>query len=183
MLMAVFMGEMRKGDMAHKRSNVVGGILLVLAGIVLLLFQFVPGLADWVRIEWSWPLFVVGTGLLLLLYAIAGNVPDMAVPACIVGGIGLLLYWQNLTGRWETWSYAWTLIPGFSGVGAIIAALLSGKAKQLWEGVWAIVISAVLFAAFGSFFGGIKALGDWWPVLLILLGVLLLGRAILRPRA
>ncbi len=169
--------------MAQKRSSIVGGLLLVLVGIVLLLFQFVPGLADWVRIEWSWPLFVVGVGVLMLVYAIVGGVPDMAVPACVVSGIGLLLYWQNLTGRWDTWSYAWTLIPGFGGVGTMVAALLAGKAKQLWEGVWGILVSAILFAVFASFLGGVRVLGNWWPALLIVLGILLLGRTILRPRS
>ena len=37
--------------------------------------------------------------------------PGMLVPACIVGGIGGMLYWQNLTGDWASWSYSWSLIP------------------------------------------------------------------------
>ena len=40
----------------------------------------------------------------------------MMVPASIVTGIGGLLYWQNATGRWESWSYAWALIVASVGV-------------------------------------------------------------------
>jgi hypothetical protein len=43
----------------------------------------------------------------------------MAVAACIIGGIGGILYWQSYTGDWASWAYVWTLIPGFSGIGII----------------------------------------------------------------
>ena len=104
----------------------------------------------------------------------------MAVPACIVGGIGGLFYYQNATGDWESWSYVWALIPGFVGVGIILAGLLEGKLrKPLREGGQLVVISLIMFVIAGSIFGalGIGRLGDYWPVLLIVVGVLiLLGR-------
>jgi hypothetical protein len=108
----------------------------------------------------------------------------MAVPATIVGGIGGLLYWQDLTGRWETWSFAWALIPGFVGVGIILAGLLgAGKLRESIEsGGVLIIISLVLFAIFGSFLGGIDLLGSYWPVLLIALGLILLLRSIFTRR-
>ena len=50
-------------------------------------------------------------------------------------------------------------------------------------GLWLIVISLILFAVFSAimapFVGGPTFLGRYWPVLLILLGLLLLGRALL----
>jgi hypothetical protein len=99
----------------------------------------------------------------------------MAIPACIVGGIGGLLYWQNATGNWETWAYAWTLIPGFVGVGIILSGILSGKVNQgLREGGRTIIVSAVMFAIFGSLLGG-GDIFEWvFPIAAILGGVLLL---------
>ena len=107
----------------------------------------------------------------------------MAVPACIVGGIGGLLYWQNATGNWESWAYAWTLIPGFVGVGIVLSGLLGGEIRQsVSGGGWLILISLVLFTIFGSFFGALGIVGDYWPVLLILLGLLILIRSLFRSR-
>jgi hypothetical protein len=40
----------------------------------------------------------------------------------------------------------------------------------------------VLFAVFGSFFGALGMVGDYWPTLLILLGLLMLGRSVLQSR-
>ncbi len=164
-----------------RRSALVGGIVLILVGILFLVGQIVPGLWGWVG-PLSWPLIVVGVGVLLLLIGLASNAPGMAVPACIVGGIGLLLYWQNATGNWESWAYAWTLIPGFAGVGTLLMGLWTGQWKTIRGGLWSILVSLILFAIFGSFLGGPFSLGKYWPVLLILLGLLGLGRGFFRQQ-
>ena len=54
--------------------------------------------------------------------------------------------------------------------------------KQLLKLRWLILISLVLFAIFGSFFGALGLVGDYWPVLLIVLGLLMLVRRLFRPR-
>ena len=102
---------------SSQRSALGGGLILILIGALLLLGQLVPGIWSWVG-EASWPLIIVGAGLLLLIIGVLASAPGMAIPACIVGGIGLLLYWQNRTGNWESWAYAWALIAPLSvGVG------------------------------------------------------------------
>ena len=101
---------------SQRRSSLVGGLVLVLLGALFLAVQWLPGLQLW----FSWPLIIIGIGVLLLIVGLLTGVPAMAIPACIVGGIGGLLYWQNATGNWESWAYAWTLIPGFVGVGMVL---------------------------------------------------------------
>ena len=161
------------------RSSLAGGVVLILLGIVFLVTQWVPGFRVWA----SWPLVIVGVGLALLVIGLVLGAPGMAVPACIVGGIGALLYWQNVTGHWESWAYAWALIPGFVGVGVLLAGLLEGKFRQaLGGGGWLILISLVLFAIFGSFLGGLNLLGPYWPVLLIVLGLFILVARLVRRR-
>jgi hypothetical protein len=107
----------------RRRSSLAAGLVLILLGAWFLVAQWVPGLQTW----FSWPLTIVGVGVLLLIIGLLTRVPAMAVPACIVGGIGGLLYWQNATGNWESWAYAWTLIPGFVGVGIVLSGLLGGE--------------------------------------------------------
>lgn len=171
----------------QRRSNLVIGILLLLLGGWFLAVQLVPGLDRLIQIELAWPLIVIGVGVLLLLTGLLAGVPDMAVPAAVVGGIGVLLYWMNSTGNWASWAYAWTLIPGFVGLGVILAGIFGGKTRSaLREGGGLIVISLVMFAIFstvlGPFVGSPVSLGPYWPVLLIVLGLWLLARPWVRGR-
>lgn len=166
----------------RNRSNLAAGLLLILVGGVFLAAQIAPGLFTWFQPELNWPLFVVGAGFVLLVIGLLANEPGMAVPACIVGGVGGLLYWQNLTGRWETWSYAWALIPGFVGVGVILSGILSGQTAQSFrEGGRTILVSLVLFVVFGTIMGG-QFTGFVWPSILIAAGVILLIGNLLRGR-
>ena len=167
----------------RRRSSLVAGLILILLGVWFMAGQFVPELRAWMDIEYSWPLIIVGVGVFLLVFGLLIGAPAMAVPACIVGGIGGLLYWQNATGNWESWAYAWTLIPGFVGVGIVLSGLFGGETRQAVPGgAWLILISLVLFTIFGSFLGGLGWLGPYWPILLIALGLLVLVRSLFRSR-
>ena len=164
---------------SRRRSGLAGGLVLILLGAWFLIAQRVPGLQAW----FSWPWIIIGVGLLLLIVGLVTGVPGMAVPACIVGGIGGILYWQNATGNWESWAYAWTLIPGFVGLGVVLSGLFGGETRQSMRGGGSLIlISLALFVVFGSFFGGLGILGPYWPVLLILFGLLLLARPLLGRR-
>jgi hypothetical protein len=164
------------------RTNLAAGLLFILVGALFLVVQLAPTLFGWFAPELNWPLFVIGAGFVLLVIGLLANEPGMAVPACIVAGIGALLYWQNLTGRWDTWSYAWTLIPGFVGLGVILSGLFSGQTAQSFrDGGRTIIVSLVLFVVFGTLLGG-SFTGVIWPALLIAAGVILLVGNLLRGR-
>ncbi len=166
---------------SHRRTNLIGGIVLILVGVYFLAVQLFPELGPTLNIEFSWPLILVGVGAFLLLFGLLVNAPDMAVPACIVAGIGGILYYQNMTGDWASWAYAWALIPGFVGVGIILAGLFGGTFRQsLRDGGTLILISLILFAIFSSLLGGKSYLGVYWPVLIILLGLWLLIRPLFK---
>ncbi len=159
-------------------SGIVGALLLILAGIVALAVQLVPGWQVWISGERGWPLTIVVAGLLLLVAGLATRTPGMAVPACIAGGIGGILYWQNATGDWASWAYVWALIPGFAGVGVILCGLIQRRGKQVVDGAWTVLVSLLLYTALASFLGGVSVLGPYWPVLIIILGLALLVRRI-----
>jgi hypothetical protein len=164
---------------SRTRRSIASGTLLILLGLLFLAYQFMPERFSWLQINMSWPLIIIGVGFFLLVLGLLVGAPGMAVPASILGGIGGLLYWQNATGQWETWSYVWALIPGFVGVGIILSGLLGGgKLRASFEsGAMLVFISLVLFAIFGTFLGGLQLFGNYWPVLLILLGLIILVRS------
>ena len=165
----------------QRRTALAGGIILIVLGVMFLAGQIMPGLSRWLRIEYSWPLWVIGSGAFLFILGLMTGAPGLAVPACIVGGIGGLLYWQNATGNWGSWAYAWTLIPGFVGLGTLLMGILGEKPREsITGGLWLMFISLILFFIFGSVFGGLGMFGPYWPVLLIGLGVVVLLRSFLR---
>jgi hypothetical protein len=156
------------------RSNLGVGVLLILIGGWFLAVQFLPNLGDWFWDLFDWPVYIIGAAICMLVFGLIVGAPGMAVPACIVGGIGGLLYYQNATGDWDSWSYAWALIPGFVGVGAMLSSLLGEGGKGGFRsGLTLVFISLVMFLIFGSFWGA-NPLGAYWPVLLIALGVWML---------
>ena len=166
----------------QNRSNIALGVILVLVGVYFLGQRFFP---DFILFKtFEWPMIIIGVGVLLLLLGLLTAQPGMAVPAAIVAGIGGILYYQNATGNWESWAYAWTLIPGFVGVGLILAGLLGENTrKNISSGLNLIVISVVLFLIFGTLFGGLAILGPYGPaILLIALGIYILVRGFLRPK-
>lgn len=167
----------------EQRANLAIGILLILLGGWFLVTQIYPPLKSVLNIETSWPLIVIGVGVFLLILGLIMRVPDMAVPACIVSGIGGILYWQFLTENWDSWTYAWALIPGFVGVGVILARLLGDNDQGAYrEGLRLILISLILFVAFFLFLGEEGMFREYWPVLVILLGIWIFARALLRRK-
>lgn len=168
------------GTTTH-RSGIAGGVLLILFGIAFFVLQLSPNLWGWINPEYGWPLIVVAVGIGLFLFAVLANVPGLAIPGSIVTGIGSILYWQNATGNFETWEYVWALIPGFAGIGIILMGLLGDRRRHNIEsGLWLVLISAVLFIGFASFFGALGTLGIYWPLVLVVLGLLMLVRPLLR---
>lgn len=151
----------------ERRSSIIGGLILILVGGFFLLIEAFPALASWIDLSSQWPLLIVGAGVLLLVGALFGT-PPLAVPGTIVTGIGGILYYQNATGDWGSWSYIWALIPGFVGLGLILMSLLDpAERKNRTEGARLLLISAVLFGVFWALFNGFGGLFQFWPVLLI----------------
>jgi hypothetical protein len=73
------------------------------------------------------------------------------------------------------------------GVGLFLLGLTSPKERSnIGAGLWMILVSAVMFLVFGSFFGafvgGWRLLASYWPVLVIAFGVMALVEALLRFR-
>ncbi|MEJ5312363.1 MAG: hypothetical protein WHX52_21570 [Anaerolineae bacterium] len=169
----------------QKRANLTTGLMLILIGAVLLALQVFPGLGAWFKFTFTWPMIIIFIALAIFISGLLSGEPDAAIPACIIGGIGGILYLQTIgVLTWQSWAYMWTLIPGFVGVGMLIAGLLNWKRAQIGEGLESILTSAVLFTIFGSLFGdifGYFPLKFYLPFALIALGVFMFIRALIHP--
>jgi len=166
------------------RSQLGLGLLLILLGLWFFAVRQVPALRAWTEIQFEWPFYVIGAGALIILVGLLTGAPAMAVPACIVAGLGGILYYQNRYSDWDSWSFLWALIPGFVGIGRILTGLFGEDTRHnLGHGLNLVVISSVLFLVFATIMGRLSLLGSYGPaVLLILLGIYVMGRGLIRSR-
>jgi vacuolar-type H+-ATPase subunit I/STV1 len=113
--------------------TVAVGLVLVLIGAALFGGQMVGIGIE----EIGWPIFVIGAGVAILVVGlvIAGE-SGLVIGGTITTTVGLVLFYQNQTGRWESWAYAWALVgPAASGLGLALWGLRSGKGSDVRTGI------------------------------------------------
>lgn len=172
-------------DPTDRRPVLIVGSILVLGGIAALTLRLAGvDVIDFVG-ESGWPLFVIVPGLILLaasLFPAAPSGVGFAIAGSIVTVVGLLLLYQQSSGHWESWAYAWALVgPGGAGLGLLAYGLLFRQRDLVTPGLWLVAIAAVLFTVGFWFFetvfdsGRVPAdLETWWPVAFIGAGVIVL---------
>ena len=158
----------------------VGGSLLIIFGLLALAGQIFRGFNFWTTF---WPFFIIGFGLLFFVGMFAGgrSVSGLAIPGTIVTTIGLMLFYQNITNHWESWSYGWTVILMAVGLGIFIMGVWGQNMSQRAAGLRVLRIGVILFIIFGAFFELIFTSGMpfglrsiIFPAALILLGLYLI---------
>ena len=159
--------------MQTNRSNagaLIGGAVLIAFGLLALAGQIFRGV-DW---GFLWPFIIIAIGALFFVAMYTGGkqTAGFAIPGSIVGGIGLVLLFQNITNHWESMSYFWTLIILFVGAGIYIMGWYGGDANQKKSGLGVMKVGLILFIIFGAFFELIFSSFNnlLFPILLILLG-------------
>jgi len=157
-----------------QRAIVTAGGVAIFLGILVIVGSFLPPGSRVV----SWPLIILGVGAAFLLSGIGTTAVGLVIPGAIVLGTGLLLYVQNLTGWWDSWSFAWALIPGFVGLGLLLFDRLTGASVGVKTAVKVLLaVSAALFLVFAAAIGR----HTWaWIVLgavLVAAGVVIVLRA------
>ena len=162
--------------MNTNRSNagaLIGGALLIAFGLL----SLAGNIFRWVDWGLLWPFIVIGIGALFFVAMFAGgkSAAGFAVPGSIVGGIGLVLFYENVTQHWEMMSYFWTLIIFFVGLGIYIMGLYGENEAQRKSGSGVMKVGVILFIIFGALFESIFSsfTNMIFPILLILLGLYL----------
>jgi hypothetical protein len=169
-------------------SSVALGVVLVVLGLFALVVQvtgFDPG--------GSWPLFVVIPGLTLLIVGFISFGTGALIPGAILTVVGLILAYMNATQDWPAWAFVWPLVaPGGVGLGIWLQGLRIHDAHLLRQGRVLMFVAAIIFMIGFVIFGTIFKISDtdygWFgkaalPALLIVIGIVLLGRSIQRSRA
>lgn len=170
-------------------AGVVLGAILIVAGLVYLLAQFVQLDVS----QYAWPLYVIVPGIALIVIGVLiRSAVGLAVPGAIVTVVGVILAVQNAFGLWAAWTYAWALVfPGAIGLGTAIMGAARHDPRQVSGGLWTALTGVALFAIFGLFFEGVlhvsgvsvaPALGVALPLVVIGAGFALLVASILSRR-
>jgi hypothetical protein len=169
--------------MGNPRGHVTlaAGLTMVALGVLFIFVQAL-GLRLW---DISRPLLVLVPGLLLFVgMALGGKkAAPLALPASIITTAGLILLYQSLTGRWESWAYAWALLfPTAVGLGRAVEGAWLDEHDRIREGLGWARLGLVIFAIGGVFFELVLGLGSdtfnrlFWPALLIAAGAYFLLR-------
>ena len=164
------------------------GIALLLIGVAL----FVGQLLDVGIEDVGWPAIVIGIGVVILALGLfVNNEQGMVIGGTVVTTVGLVLLYQNSTGRWESWAYAWALVgPAASGLGMLLWGVRTSDPTEIRNGTWALLGGLGLFVVGFLFFEGVIGLSgeplplpEWvLPVAVIAIGVVVLARGIFERR-
>lgn len=177
----------RKGNDSGVSTMAVG-LILVLIGAALFGAQLLNIGID----DIGWPFFVIAAGVAVLVIGlVVANEQGMVIGGTISTTVGLVLLYQDNTGRWESWAYAWALVgPAASGLGLALWGVRSGNGEDVRNGTWGVLGGLAFFVIGFLFFEGVIGLGgdrlslpEWLlPVAVIGIGVVVLGRGLLERR-
>lgn len=132
-------------------GSLTAGVFLIGFGLLALASQLFRGFDFW---RTFWPLILIGIGIVFFaaMFASGRSGGGLAIPGAIFTGIGLLMFFQNITGHWESWAYGWTVILMSVGVGIYLSGWWSGREHQRAAGTRVFGIGLILFVVFGAFF-------------------------------
>ena len=155
-------------------GGLIGGAVLIAIGLLSLASRVFQNF-NW---GFVWPFLVIGVGAVFFVAMFSGGkqTAGFAIPGTIIGGIGLVLLFQNIFKHWESMSYFWTFIVIFVGLGIYIMGLYGNDEGQKQSGWRVMKVGAILFVIFGAFFEMLvfSSFNNLiFPILLILLGVYL----------
>jgi hypothetical protein len=167
----------------------LGSAVLVIGVIAYFLEMTSVDVASWLGGS-GWTLFIIGPGLALLVAAAFlrdGAALMTSTAGAVVTTVGALLLYQDQTAHYESWAYAWALIPGAVGIALAVHGLRFDRPDLVSVGTRMVAAFGVVLIAGMWFFETIFQtnqppfdLGDNWPIALIALGGVLFVAGLLR---
>jgi len=172
----------------NHNAKVFGAVLIGLGVLLLLgqLFSF-----EFLHLNFGyipWPAFVIVPGIALLALGVVlrGSGLVVTIIGALATATGLILWFQDSTGAFQTWAYVWALVvPTSLGLSMILHGVVANEPAYVRRGMNLTIIGLVLFGVGFAFFEftinlsgfGNSTLGRLLgPILLIGLGVYALLR-------
>jgi hypothetical protein len=158
---------------------VLGVGLIVIGGLMILgqIFNFRVG-------SLLWPFSIILPGGFLLMLGLSEKTNDeaLSIIGSLISATGLLLLYQNVTGHWASWAYAWSLIaPTSVGVGLWLFGKVKSRQSQIDSGKGVMRVGLIIFAVGAVFFEliiGISRFGRGLGAgILVLVGIYMLARS------
>lgn len=173
-----------------REGSILIGVALVVVGVIGLLTTW----ADIDPSQWlggsGWTLFLIVPGVLLLAGGLATTQPagqGVTIAGSVVTTLGVMMLVMDRTETWNTWAFAWALIPLAAGVGLVLHGLRTDDQQRVGAGLRLAAVSAALFLAGAWYFGTLFQtgnppieLGDAWPLVLVVIGVVVIAVSLLR---
>ncbi len=176
--------------MTNERSTYTQGMRWF--GIILIALGVLGLVSQMFNIRFGhviWPFFILVPGVVMIVLALRaeqGSGEPFVMLGSLVTMTGLLLFYQNLTGHWASWAYAWALIaPTGVGVGQWLYGTVNGRPGAVKAGRDLLSIGLIIFASGFVFFELILNISGFnlgpvgWGILLILLGAFVIIRPFL----
>jgi Na+-translocating ferredoxin:NAD+ oxidoreductase RnfD subunit len=180
--------EMRVPEAKHGEQWLA--LALIGGGVLLLALR----LFDWRIGDHFWPFLVIVPGV--ALFAISATLPGrqsrfLAPAGAVVAGTGVILLAQALTAYFQSWAYAWTLLPVFAGAALVFVGRRDADPETATAGRRLVKWGVLMFVGFAVAFEGLifnrylslGAGGLALPIVLIAAGALLLFRRALSAKA
>lgn len=167
------------GSVFGTLGAILGSVFGALGSIIGSVFTTIGNIASI-----DWPFFIILPGLAVLAVAFFGSasIAPLAVLGSVVTGTGLILLYQDMTGRFETWAYLWALYPVFVGAALMFVASRTDNPEMADGGRKSVMTGLLMTAGFGLFFelifnGGFDLIFQYGiPAALIIGGYLLLRK-------
>lgn len=162
-----------KAESSNRSGNIIGGLVLITIGIWFLLSALglrLPGIGRF------WPIFPTLAGLAFIIAYFRQRDAGFLIPGVAAFLTGLFFFLFTL-GRvdWSQMGRLWPVFPLIGGLAFLATYLSERDAGLLFPAVGGIAVGVI-----GLFFtlGGLSLawLGTFWPVILILVGILILGQ-------
>ncbi len=129
-------------------------LALIGGGFVLLLAY----LFDIRLMEFFWPGFIIGPGLLLMWPAYKSTAGDqskfafLAVPGAMITITGILLFAMNLASHFEAWAYSWPLVIAAAAGGVMYVTRNDDNQALQERGYKLIRFMSMIFIGLAFFF-------------------------------
>jgi len=149
-------------------------LALIAAGVLIL----VSKLFGLILMDFMWPGFIIGFGLVLMYPAYMSTAEDrkslsfFAVPGAMSVALGMLLFMMNLVDHFESMAYSWPLLLA-AGAGGYIYQHRFDEGNERKEKAHRFIrLMVLLFMGMAMVFELLifQSFGNWWPLVIIGLG-------------